>query len=78
MKLAIVLSFKTPGLPSKHVQYGPVDPITHLWKSLVWGPDTLKGAVGLVQCPLCLLRWPRVSKLHRERKRERGGRGIMS
>lgn len=46
MKLAIVLIFKTPGLSSKHIQYGPVDPITHLWRSLVWGPDTLKGAMG--------------------------------
>lgn len=56
MKLAIVLPFKTAGLSSKHIQYGPVDPITHLWRSLVWGPDTFKGAVGSVQCALCLLR----------------------
>lgn len=54
MKLAIVWSFTTARMPSKHVQRGPVDPITHLWRSLVWGPDTFKGAVGLVQCALCL------------------------
>lgn len=71
MKLAIVLSFKPPGLPSKYIQCEPVDLITHLWKSLVWGLDTLKGASGSVQCHLCLLQWTSVFKLHRERKRGR-------
>lgn len=32
MKLAIVLSFKTP---SKLLLYGPVEAITHLWRHLV-------------------------------------------
>lgn len=36
MKLAIVYVSKSPELSFKHFQYGPVDPITHLWKSLVW------------------------------------------
>lgn len=40
IKLGIVVFFKAPGLSSKHIQYGPVDPITHPLRSLIWGSDT--------------------------------------
>lgn len=35
-------------LSSKHFLYGAVIPISHLWRSLVWGPVILKGAIDLI------------------------------
>lgn len=58
---------------SKHIQRGPVDPITHLQGSLVWGPDTLKGAGGseLSSTPLAMDQVLQAA-LKREREREVG------